>query len=125
MKTRYEEIEEAAVKFHRENPKVWKYFVRFTFEVIHRGFRHYSAKGVFERIRWETDEADVDGKSTFKLNNNYSAFFARWFMDTYPEHDGFFRLRAMPSELQLAKNLPELGPQDFPELKRHSFEDLP
>lgn len=125
MKTRYEEIEEAAVKFHRENPKVWECFVRFTFEVIHRGFRHYSAKGVFERIRWETDEADVDGKSTFKLNNNYSAFFARWFMDTYPEHDGFFRLRAMPSELQLAKNLPELGPQDFPELKRHSFEDLP
>ncbi len=124
MKTRYEEMEEAAVKFHRENPKVWECFVRFTFEVIHRGFRHYSAKGVFERIRWETDEADVDGKSTFKLNNNYSAFFARWFMDTYPEHDGFFRLRAMPSELQLAKNLPELGPQDFPELKRHSFEDL-
>ena len=125
MKTRYEEIEEAAVKFHRENPKVWECFVRFTFEVIHRGFRNYSAKGVFERIRWETDEADVDGKSTFKLNNHYSAFFARWFMDTYPEHDGFFRLREMPSELQLAKNLPELGPQDFPELKRHSFEDLP
>jgi len=36
---------------------------------------------VFERIRWETDQADVDGRSTFKLNNNYRAFFARWFMD--------------------------------------------
>ena len=125
MKTRYEEMEEAAVKFHRQNPKVWEYFVRFTFEVIHRGFKHYSVNGVFERIRWETDEADTDGKSTFKLNNNYRAFFARWFMDTYPEHNGFFRIRFMPSELQLAKNLPELGPQDFPELKRNSFEDLP
>lgn len=113
MKTRYEEMEEAAVKFHRENPKVWEYFVRFTFEVIHRGFNHYSVNGVFERIRWETDEADTDGKSTFKLNNNYRAFFARWFMDTYPEHNGFFRIRSLPSELQLAKNLPELGPSDF------------
>lgn len=113
MKTRYEEMEEAAVKFHRENPKVWEYFVRFTFEVIHRGFNHYSVNGVFERIRWETDEADTEGKSTFKLNNNYRAFFARWFMDTYPEHNGFFRIRSLPSELQLAKNLPELGPNDF------------
>ena len=113
MKTRYEEMEEAAVKFHKENPKVWEYFVKFTFEVIERGFSKYSVNGVFERIRWETDQADADGKSTFKLNNNYSAFFARWFMDLYPEHSGFFRLRAMPSELQLARNLPELGPEDF------------
>ena len=113
MKTRYEEMEEAAVTFHKENPKVWEYFVRFTFEVIHRGFKNYSVNGIFERIRWETDQADVDGKSTFKLNNNYRAFFARWFMDVYPEHSGFFRIRSMPRELQLAKNLPELGPEDF------------
>ena len=113
MKTRYEEMEEAAVKFHKENPKVWEYFVKFTFEVIERGFSKYSVNGVFERIRWETYQADVDGRSTFKLNNNYRAFFARWFMDLYPEYSGFFRLRAMPSELQLARNLPELGPEDF------------
>ena len=109
MKTRYEEMEEAAVKFHKENPKVWEYFVKFTFEVIERGFSKYSVNGVFERIRWETDQADVDGRSTFKLNNNYRAFFARWFMDLYPEYSGFFRLRAMPSELQLAKNLPDIS----------------
>ena len=114
MKTRYEEIEEEAIKFHTENPKVWEYFVKFSFEVIGRGFNNYSVNGVFERIRWETDQADVDGKSTFKLNNNYRAFFARWFMDIYPEHHGFFRIRSMPSELQLAKKLPELGPEDFP-----------
>ena len=50
MKTRYEEMEEAAVKFHKENPKVWEYFVKFTFEVIGRGFNNYSVNGVFERI---------------------------------------------------------------------------
>ena len=113
MKTRYEEIEEAAIQFHKENPKVWEYFVRFTSEVIGRGFNNYSAKGVFERIRWETDQADDEGRSTFKINNNFSALYARWFMDIYPEHLGFFRLRSQPSELQLARNLPELGPEDF------------
>lgn len=113
MSSRYDEMELAAMRFHVENPKVWEYFVRFTFEVIERGFSHYSVNGVFERIRWEADLADDEGKSTFKLNNNHRPFYARWFMRRYPEHRGFFRLRVMPSRYRPATGLPELTPADF------------
>ena len=115
MKSRYEEMEHEAALFHAENPKVWEYFVRFTFEVIERGFNHYSVNGVFERIRWEADLADLEGNSTFKLNNNHRPFYARWFMDRYPEHKGFFRVRVMPSRSRPATGLPALTPADFAE----------
>lgn len=115
MNNRYEEMERAAVQFHLENPKVWEYFVQFTFEVIQRGFNHYSVNGVFERIRWEADLADAEGQSTFKLNNNHRPFYARWFMKAYPEYRGFFRLRVMLSKYRPATGLPELTPADFAE----------
>lgn len=115
MKTRLQEMHDQAFEFHKENPKVWELFVKFTFEVIERGFQHYSVNGVFERIRWESDWADADGRSTFKLNNNHRPFYARWFMARFPEHRGFFRLREMPSALKPATNLPELTPKDYEE----------
>lgn len=113
--SRYDEIEEQAINFYKEHPEVWTLFCKFTFELINRGFKHYSAQhGVFSQIRWHTDKPDIDGLSTFKINNNYSAFYARWFMKKYPEHDGFFRTRHQTSLENDATNLPELTPNDFP-----------
>lgn len=114
VKTRKDELEESALKFHQENPNVWILFVKFTREMTSRGFNNYSAYAIFERIRWETDEADVDGKSTFKVNNNHRPYYARWYMQAFPEHRGFFRIRELTSESEAAKNLPDLTPKDFP-----------
>ena len=113
-KTRKDEMREQAQQFHNENPHVWTLFVRFTFEKIKQGFKNYSVNGIFERIRWETDEADVDGNSTFKINNNYVAWYARKFMEAYYEHDGFFRTRHRVSGDKGAVSLPKLTPKDFP-----------
>lgn len=112
-KTREEEIDEQAQAFCKANPLVGVLFVKFTFEVIERGFRHYSAKSIFERIRWETDQSDSKGRSTFKINNNYTCWFARRFMDAYPHYAGFFRTRSRVSAEQSATDLPELTPADF------------
>ena len=112
-KTRLEEMREQCLTFHGQHPEVWEMFVRFTFEMINRGFKHYSAQhGIFARIRWEVDSGG-DGTSQFKINNNYSAFYARRFMKMYPKHDGFFRLREQTSGTGEATNLPELGPGDY------------
>ena len=111
--TRQDEIDRCAETFSAKHPKVNKLFVAFTKEVIDRGFKHYSVKAVFERIRWETDQADTDGKSTFKLNNNYTAWYARRFMQAFPEYDGFFRTRVRVSSYQDARGLPELTPEDY------------
>jgi len=112
-KTRKDEIDQQAADFSAANPIVSKLFVKFAFEIIERGFSNYSAKAIFERIRWETDQADSDGRSTFKMNNNYTCWFSRKFMDRYPEHDGFFRTRERISAHQDATDLPELTPEDF------------
>jgi hypothetical protein len=113
-RTRHDELEQAAREFHAENPEVWRLFVRFTLEAVGRGFSAYSVAAIFERIRWETDVADAEGRSTFKLNNNHRASYARWFMATYPQCRGFFRLREQSSKHQVAIDLDELTPGDFP-----------
>lgn len=111
---RHQQMEERAFEFHQDNPQVWRMFCEYTFELIARGFRHYSAQhGVFARIRWESDSADANGNNTFKINNNWSAFYARWFMAAYPEYAGFYRLRAQTSQNAPAINAEELGPKDF------------
>lgn len=114
--TRHDEMSAQFKAFHNDHPEVWDLFQRFAFEKIKRGFNNYSSKGIFERIRWEVARPEPE-PSDFKLNNNYTAFYARWFMLKYPEHDGFFRLREQISHWGPATNLPRLGPGDYPEQK--------
>ena len=106
---RYEEMREQVQAFHAEHPEVWRLFVRFTFQIIDRGYSNYSVNAIFERIRWEID-AGGDGLAMFKLNNNYRAFYARKFMRQYPQHEGFFRTRTQSSQAAPATYLPELSP---------------
>jgi hypothetical protein len=113
MPTREEEMNEVSEQWSKKHPQVTKLFIQFTNEIIDRGFKHYSSKAIFERIRWETDQADVDGNSTFKLSNNHTAWFARKFMERFPEHEGFFRTHYRPSSDKLATGKEELGPNDF------------
>jgi len=111
--SRYEEMRKQCQSYHKKHPKVWLLFEKFTFELIHRGFNNYGAKAVFEQIRWKTDQADIEGRSTFKVGNNHPAFYARRFMRIYPQHEGFFRTRVQTSKYQPATNRPELGPRDW------------
>ena len=112
MKTRHDEMREACQKWSDDHPKVWQLFVKFTKDRIDKGFTNYGAKAIFERIRWETDQASEDGKNRFKMGNNFPAFYARRFMKIFPEHEGFFRLRTQISHTQPALNMPEIGPAD-------------
>ena len=49
---RYGQMLRAAQDYHQKHPEVWDYFVQFTIERINQGFKHYSARGIFHRIRW-------------------------------------------------------------------------
>ena len=110
--SRHEEMRQSAIKFHQENPEVWRLFVQFTNQMIRRSFKNYSVYAIMERIRWEFD-AGGDGVSVFKINNNHRPFYARAFMRMYPEHDGFFRTREQTSKYSPATNLPELTPDHY------------
>jgi hypothetical protein len=77
--------------YDAKNPQVYESFKRITMKTITKGFANYSAKGILELIRWHSGvsaEGDV-----FKVNNNYSSFYARKFEKEFPEYKDFFRKR--------------------------------
>ena len=80
-------------KFHAANPHIYEMLKRFTFEVIATGRKQYGMTSIFNRIRWYTT-VETTG-DPFKINNNYYPYYARLFMRDHPEHDGFFRIRAL------------------------------
>lgn len=79
-------------QYDQENPAIWREFVRFAQLTKERGFLHYSAKGIFELIRWHTG---VKGSDGFKVNNNFTADFARKMAQHYPAFQDFFRTREL------------------------------
>lgn len=94
---RIDQLEAEAMRFHLEHPEVWSLFIQFTKDRISRGFSHYSARAIFHRIRWETAVPEYELGKGFKMNDHHSPFYSRWFMEAYPRHDGFFRIRYQTS----------------------------
>jgi len=69
------ELEAKFNEFDRDNPQVWNLFVTFANVLVGRGYSMLSSKLIFERIRWETAIQTKD--ADFKLNNNFTAYYAR------------------------------------------------
>lgn len=78
-------------EYDRANPQIYESFRRFALQVIGAGRRRFGAKAVMERIRWDTlISAKDDG---FKINNNYTADYARKFIAEFPEYAEVFATR--------------------------------
>jgi len=87
-------LEAAFEEFDRETPHIYEAFCRFTFEAIRAGRERLGAKLIWERIRWFTAiESTPEGE--YRLNNNWTAYYARKFMQDHPEHDGLFATRSV------------------------------
>jgi hypothetical protein len=79
-------------EFDASHPEVWALFQCFTLGLIAAGKKHHSSDAVLHRVRWETDAGNKSGD--YKINNNWSAFYARKFHKKFPRHAGFFRTRS-------------------------------
>ena len=110
--TRLEQMQKAVKEYHQKHPEVWDAFERFTFDRIERGFKSYSVKAIFERIRWDMTDVGGDGVNEFKIGNNHPTFYARRFMKMYPQHEGFFRTRTQISAFSPARLDGEALPSD-------------
>ena len=110
--TRLEQMQKAVKEYHQKHPEVWDAFERFTFDRIERGFKNYSVKAIFERIRWDMNEVGGDGVNEFKIGNNHPTFYARRFMNMYPQHEGFFRTRTQISAFSPARLDGDTRPSD-------------
>ena len=75
--------------YYCHNVEAWKLFERYSLEAIASGKR-LGAKAVMERVRWE---AEIIRQKTCKINNSYTAYFARVFGYKYPRHQNYFEFR--------------------------------
>jgi hypothetical protein len=89
-------IEADFALFHEANPHVYDRLVRLA-----RGWKrrrpgqHVGMKMLFEVLRWQVAMETSDPSSDFKLNNNYTALYARLIMDREPDLDGLFETRRL------------------------------
>ncbi len=78
--------------FHKNNPHVYDLFCRFALVAARRGRTRFSARTVLHRIRWYT-QIETEDPGGFKVNNNWSPFYARLFVHDFPEYATLFETR--------------------------------
>ena len=83
-------------RFHLANPEVWRLFQRFAFEAARAGRTRYSARTIIHRIRWYV-EVETRGDH-FKINNDFSPFYARLWARAYPSHEDLFETRTSAAD---------------------------
>lgn len=87
--------------YDKANPEVWTQFQLFALDLFMVGRKRAGAKMIMERIRWDTI---IKGKGdTFKINNNYAAYYARKLMTTDLKFKDFFETREVPTIVKLTQ----------------------
>lgn len=81
------------IAWNRRNPHFYPLFERFALEAIESGARKSGAWLIVQRIRWESKI--VTRGDDYKVNNDFIAYFARYFAACHPEHAGFFTIKQM------------------------------
>ena len=79
--------------YHQENPNVYKLFKQFAIQSKYNGRRHFGAKAIMERVRWEVSIETKDAE--FKINNNYTSRYVRLLEKEDPSFIGFFQKREL------------------------------
>lgn len=73
-------LEEQFKAFHEANPHVYSALRSLALDMRRRGNRRIGMKMLFEVLRWHYWMTTDDQNSDFKLNNNYTAYYARELM---------------------------------------------
>jgi hypothetical protein len=77
------------------NPHVIDAFCALAEQLRGAGLRHFGAKAVVERLRWEYAIQTTGGE--FKMDNNYTSRIVRDAIARRPELAGFFEMRMLRS----------------------------
>lgn len=106
-----DDIKEKFKEFHLKNPKVYKRLVELTKQAHEKGKTRVGMKMLFEVVRWNEflDTSDSD----FKLNNNYTSYYARMIMHQHPEFGEIFETRSLTSD-RVSKMFPNVKMGELP-----------
>lgn len=83
--------------FHQGNPDVMDALVGLARQAKRAGAGQYGMKALFEVLRWSRLMEKRPGEE-FRLNNNYTAYYARLIMALHPDLSGFFETRVQFGE---------------------------
>lgn len=97
-------IPEAFEDYQYENPEIYRYFSKYAFELIHSGMKKISAKLIIERVRWEIIMETKPDR--FKINNVFTSYYARLFVQHNPEHKNKFEFRKIKNPVAIQKKIP-------------------
>lgn len=81
--------------FHKKNPKVYDMFLRYAFEILKKE-KKISSKLIINRIRWEV-YMETDGEP-YRINDAFTAHYARLFIKDYPEYEDKIELRRIRAD---------------------------
>jgi len=84
-------IEESFGLFHQANPHIYRLLRQMAMEYRRSGHSRCGMKMLWEALRYSS--AVQTRGEPYKLNNNYTALYARLLMRQEPELAGFFELR--------------------------------
>jgi hypothetical protein len=84
------------LEWHTANPMVWKMFEQFAFQAVKMNKSKISHWLIINRIRWETSIMTTG--NDFKISNDYIAFYARHWKETYPQYSNLFNTKRMIGE---------------------------
>lgn len=96
-------IEERFAQFHKEHPEVYEALVRLAYEWVSVGRTKLGIKTLYERLRWEWHVKGLRDSEGYKLNNDFTALYARKIMAENIELDGLFETRERATELHHRK----------------------
>jgi len=82
--------------FNENNPHVFQAFEKQALQAIEKGKTKISAKLIINWIRWNEFLESTD--KNFKINDAFQSYYARHFVDKYPEHRSVFEFRKLRNE---------------------------
>ena len=100
--TRHEQLEVSFKQFDQDNPQVYEAFKKLTFSALDNGDAHASAGDLFQDIRSDP-EITTESGDQFKINQNFSPFYAQKLVKEHPCHSQAFKLKKQPSKQRLPR----------------------
>ena len=92
-------LRERFERFDADHPEVYEQLCSLTRRWIERGRARWSIWSAFAVLRWERRMAGLPAADElYKLNNNYTGYYARKVMAENPDLAGVFELRRMKDE---------------------------
>lgn len=75
--------------FHKSHPEIYEEYKLSILGAVKQGRDIYSIYAIRENDRWNRRRI---------INNNHAPYYARLFIEEYPEYKSFFRLRKIKKE---------------------------